>query len=60
MNYRKLGKSGLKVSDLSYGSWVTFGNQIDTKLAKELTAPMIPKNTIIEPDIKKLFFNIYD
>ncbi len=36
MNYRKLGKSGLKISELSYGSWVTFGNQIDTKLAKEL------------------------
>jgi len=36
LNYRKLGNSGLKVSELSYGSWVTFGNQIDVKLASEL------------------------
>jgi aryl-alcohol dehydrogenase-like predicted oxidoreductase len=25
MNYRFLGRSGLKVSELSFGSWVTFG-----------------------------------
>ncbi|RMG93201.1 MAG: voltage-dependent potassium channel subunit beta [Chloroflexi bacterium] len=29
MEYRRLGKSGLKVSVLSFGSWVTFGNQMD-------------------------------
>jgi voltage-dependent potassium channel beta subunit len=29
MNYRFLGHSGLKVSALSFGSWVTFGDQID-------------------------------
>lgn len=28
MEYRRLGKSGLKVSALSYGTWVTFGNQM--------------------------------
>lgn len=28
MQYRRLGKSGLKVSLLSYGSWLTFGKQI--------------------------------
>jgi voltage-dependent potassium channel beta subunit len=33
MEYRFLGKSGLKVSALSYGSWVTFGDQVDTDLA---------------------------
>ncbi len=27
MNYRRLGRSGLKVSELSFGSWVTFGTQ---------------------------------
>jgi voltage-dependent potassium channel beta subunit len=27
MTYRRLGRSGLKVSTLSYGSWVTFGGQ---------------------------------
>src|SRR5580700_5394490 len=33
MEYRHLGKSGLKVSELSFGSWVTFGNQVDDKVA---------------------------
>ncbi|MBA3869635.1 MAG: aldo/keto reductase [Anaerolineae bacterium] len=32
MEYRRLGKSGLKVSELSFGSWVTFGNQVDIDL----------------------------
>ncbi len=36
MNYRNLGKSGLKVSELSFGSWVTYGNQVDLELAKKL------------------------
>ena len=31
MQYRKLGNSGLKVSELSYGSWVTFVNQLKEK-----------------------------
>jgi voltage-dependent potassium channel beta subunit len=35
MQYRHLGKSGLKVSALSFGSWVTFGDQLDTSLAQE-------------------------
>jgi voltage-dependent potassium channel beta subunit len=35
MEYRRLGRSGLKVSVLSFGSWVTFGSQLDTGLAKE-------------------------
>ena len=33
MKYRYLGKSGLKVSELSFGSWVTFGSQVDVDLA---------------------------
>ena len=33
MQYRHLGRSGLKVSALSFGSWVTFGQQIGTELA---------------------------
>lgn len=36
MQYRRLGKSGLKVSALSLGSWVTFGKQVDMKDAKAL------------------------
>ena len=33
MPYRRLGRSGLKVSLLSFGSWVSFGNQLDDDLA---------------------------
>jgi aryl-alcohol dehydrogenase-like predicted oxidoreductase len=29
MNYRRLGKAGLKVSEISLGGWVTFGGQVD-------------------------------
>ncbi|EPS64143.1 hypothetical protein M569_10638 [Genlisea aurea] len=36
MQYKNLGRSGLKVSQLSYGSWVTFGNQLDVKEAKAI------------------------
>jgi voltage-dependent potassium channel beta subunit len=39
MEYRRLGRSGLKVSVLSLGSWVTFGTQVDVGLARDcLTA----------------------
>ena len=34
MKYRRLGRSGLKVSELSFGSWVTFGTQLDVDGAK--------------------------
>lgn len=36
MEYRRLGKSGLKVSALSLGSWLTFGKQISDDVAKQL------------------------
>lgn len=36
MEYRRLGKSGLKVSALSFGSWVSFSKQINDKTADEL------------------------
>jgi voltage-dependent potassium channel beta subunit len=36
MEYRRLGKSGLKVSEFSYGSWVTFAKQVDVAPAKEM------------------------
>ncbi len=36
MEYRRLGKSGLKVSALSFGSWVTFSNQIDIDKAADI------------------------
>lgn len=36
MEYRRLGKSGLQLSILSFGSWVTFHKQIDDTLADKL------------------------
>ncbi|PMS18188.1 aldo/keto reductase [Trinickia dabaoshanensis] len=38
MNYRRLGRSGLQVSELSLGSWVTYGNQVDRHAARESLA----------------------
>jgi len=38
MIYRRLGRSGLKVSALSFGSWVTYGNQLDSSAARECMA----------------------
>ncbi len=38
MNYRRLGASGLKVSELSFGSWVTYGNQLGDDTARECMA----------------------
>ena len=38
MQYRRLGRSGLQVSELSLGSWVTYHNQVDTGSAVELMA----------------------
>jgi voltage-dependent potassium channel beta subunit len=35
MEYRRLGNTGVKVSALSFGSWVTFGNQMGTDVALE-------------------------
>lgn len=36
MEYRRLGKSGLKLSALSLGSWLTFGQQIEDEMAERL------------------------
>ena len=38
MQYRRLGRSGLRVSTLSLGSWVTYQNQVDTGQAREMMA----------------------
>ena len=38
MNYHRLGRSGLKVSELSFGSWVTYGNQLGESAARECMA----------------------
>lgn len=36
MHYRRLGRSGLKVSEISLGAWITFGSQLDEKSASDL------------------------
>lgn len=36
MPYRRVGTSGLQVSALSFGAWVTFGNQVGTDVARDL------------------------
>src|SRR4030095_5904450 len=36
MQYRRLGRSGLKVSELSLGSWITYHTQVDVATAKEM------------------------
>lgn len=38
MQYRRLGQSGLKLSELSLGAWVTFGNQLDVRGAVQCMA----------------------
>ncbi|RIK28681.1 MAG: aldo/keto reductase [Anaerolineae bacterium] len=38
MRYRHLGRTGIRVSELSLGSWVTFKNQVDVDAAVELMA----------------------
>lgn len=45
MKYRKIGKSGLKVSEISLGSWLTYGDKVDKKTAFEIF------NTAIENGI---------
>jgi voltage-dependent potassium channel beta subunit len=36
MQYRNLGRSGLRVSEISLGSWLTFGSAVDAKLTREV------------------------
>ncbi len=38
MQYRRLGRSGLQLSALSFGAWATFGKSVDRSLARELLA----------------------
>src|SRR4051812_17979292 len=35
MRFRRLGRAGIKVSELSLGSWITFGEQIDERAARD-------------------------
>ena len=35
MKYRRLGRSGLKVSEISLGSWLTYGKTVEDDIATE-------------------------
>lgn len=36
MKYRKLGKTGLKVSEISFGSWMTYGHSVGEDIGAKL------------------------
>ena len=36
MQYRNLGRSGLRVSEVSLGSWLTFGSAVDSEASVKL------------------------
>ncbi len=38
MRYRRVGKSGLKVSEISLGSWLTYGGSVENEMAKKCMA----------------------
>ncbi|MFX1473829.1 MAG: aldo/keto reductase, partial [Promethearchaeota archaeon] len=35
MHYRRVGKSGLKISEVSLGSWLTYGGSVEKQVAKD-------------------------
>ncbi len=41
MKYRSVGRSGLKISEIALGSWLTFGGTVDDKTAKECMSTAI-------------------
>jgi len=45
MRYRRVGKSGLKISEISLGSWLTYGGTVEDKVAKDCM------NTAVEQGI---------
>jgi voltage-dependent potassium channel beta subunit len=38
LKYRKVGKSGLKISEISLGSWLTYGGTVENEMAKKCMA----------------------
>ena len=41
MKYRKVGKSGLKISEISIGSWITYGGALEDEMAKKCLATAV-------------------
>jgi predicted aldo/keto reductase-like oxidoreductase len=50
MEYRFLGRSGLQVSTLSFGAWVTFGDQVGEDVAFDLMKTAVDAGIISRPD----------
>ena len=53
MNYRRVGKSGLKISEISLGAWLTFGRSVDGKTTEKIIQTAIERgvNFIDNADI---------
>ena len=53
MQYRRLGSSGLKLSALSFGAWLTFGNQISRSECRNLVAAALGDwlSTVLTPEM---------
>jgi aryl-alcohol dehydrogenase-like predicted oxidoreductase len=46
MEYRHLGRSGLKISEIAYGNWVTHGSQVEEDAAKACVAAALDEGII--------------
>ena len=54
MEYRHLGRAGIRVSELSLGSWVTFKNQVDVDAAVEIMSAAYDAGRALSPNIASL------
>lgn len=43
MNYRRLGKAGIKISEISLGAWLTYGSSVDAETTKNIIAAAIDR-----------------
>jgi hypothetical protein len=44
MEFRHLGRSGLKVSEIAYGNWITHGSQVDEDAARACVAAALDED----------------
>ena len=43
MDYRHLGQSGLKISEIAYGNWITHGSQVEEAAGVRLDADLMSR-----------------
>lgn len=48
MNYRRAGNTGLTVSEIAYGSWLTFGSQVNLEEAKGIIVEAGNQKQLVE------------